>query len=168
VAISELDAHMSKLKRNSDANTAHAGSATATAFISYQDLSSALGGMDVAAGSAPGQITATLKVPLAGDITVTAALTKAGPTTIAFKVLGITANQLPQSVQNSINKTFQKKIPLKNLPNGLTLDRISTEPTGIAVTLSGHDVTFKTSQSSQSSQTSGSSETTQSSQTTRT
>jgi hypothetical protein len=157
VPISELDAHMTELKRGSDASTAHAGSATATAFISYQDLSAALGGLDVKAGSAPGQITATLNVPLAGDITVNAALTKAGPTTIAFKVLGITANQLPDSVRNSINKTFQKKIPLQNLPQGLTLDRISTESDGIAVTLSGHDVTFKTSQTSSGSGTSQSS-----------
>jgi len=156
VPISKLDAHMTKLKRSSDANTAHAGSATATAFISYQDLTSALG-LDVKEGSAPGQITATLSVPLAGDISVNAELTKGGPTTIAFKVLGISADNLPESLRNSINKTFQKKIPLQNLPQGLTLDRISTESSGISVKLSGHDVTFKTSEKSGTSGDSGTS-----------
>jgi len=53
---------------------------TATLSSPYHDLSGALGGMDVSAGAAPGQIKATLSVPLAGDITVNAALTKAGPT----------------------------------------------------------------------------------------
>jgi hypothetical protein len=156
VPISKLDAHMTKLKRNADANTAHAGSATATAFISYQDLTSALG-LEVKAGPAPGQITASLSAPLVGDISVDAELTKDGPTTIAFKVLGISAANLPEFVRNSINKTFQQKIPLQNLPQGLTLDRIFTESSGISVELSGHDVTFKTSDTSGTSGSSGTS-----------
>jgi hypothetical protein len=150
VPISELDARLTKLNRNADANTAQAGSATATAFISYQDLGGALG-LDVRAGSAPGQITASLSVPLAGTISVNAELTKDGPTTIAFKVLSISADNLPEFVQNSINKTFEQKIPLQNLPQGLTLDNISTESSGISAKLSGHDVTFKASDYSGSS-----------------
>jgi hypothetical protein len=147
VPISRLNAHMTHLKRNANANSAQAGSAQAIAFVSYQDLTNTLG-LDVKAGPAPGAITATTNVPMAGNIAVNAQVTKAGPTSIAFKVLGISADRLPQSILDSIGKTFHQTIPLQNLPHGLALQSISTESSGIAVALAGHDVTFKTSQNS--------------------
>ncbi|MEV7341504.1 DUF2993 domain-containing protein [Streptomyces sp. NPDC093544] len=156
VPISRLDAHMTHLKRSSDADSAQAGSAEATAFVSYEDLSTTLG-LDVRAGSAPGRITASLSVPIAGNIAVNAQVTKDGPTTIAFKVLGISSDQLPQSVLDSVSRTFEKKIPLQNLPHGMTLRSISTGSSGIGVTLSGHDVTFKTSEKSGTATDSGTS-----------
>jgi hypothetical protein len=146
ITISELDVHMTSLAWNSNAQTARAGYATATAYITYQDLSNALG-INVAEGSTPGRITATATVPLVGELSMDAAVTKAGPTSIAFKILSVSADQLPQSAQNQIDKTFQQTIPLRNIPHGMTLERISTGSSGISATLSGHDVSFKASSS---------------------
>ena len=151
VPISDLNVHMTKVKKGSDANGAHAGSATATAFVSYQDLSDALG-IEVKAGSAPGHIAATVMVPMIGELTVNAQVVKGGPASIAFKDVSVASDQLPESARDLISGIFDRDIPLDNIPKGLTLDRISTGSTGLSVELSGHDVTFKTSGSSTATQ----------------
>ncbi|WP_127356500.1 hypothetical protein [Actinacidiphila soli] len=90
----DLDVHMAKVRKSSDANGAHAGSATASAFVSYQDLSDALG-IEVKAGSAPGHITATVMAPMVGQLTVNARVVKGGPASIAFKDVSVASDQLP-------------------------------------------------------------------------
>lgn len=147
VPVSDLDVHMTKVRKNSDANAAHAGSATATAFVSYQDLSDALG-IEVKAGSAPGHITASVMAPMVGEFTVNARVVKGGPASIAFKDVSVASDQLPASAGDLLSRVFDRDIPLDNIPKGLTLDRISTGSTGLTVELSGRDVTFKTSGSS--------------------
>jgi hypothetical protein len=151
VAVSDLDVHMTELRRNSDARTARADSATATAYVTYRDLSDALGIEVEADPAGPGRIAATVTVPLIGDVRVGARVTKGGPAAIAFEDVEISSPQLPESARDLIGDIFQQDIPLRNIPRGLTLNRISTGPSGLTATLSGRDVTFSTDESAHAS-----------------
>ncbi|MFC9842170.1 DUF2993 domain-containing protein [Streptomyces sp. NPDC060223] len=148
IAVAELDVHMTNLKRNSDADTAQAGSTTATALVTYRDISDALG-IEVKAGTTPGRIVATVDAPLVGQFGVGAKVIKGGPTSIAFEDVGIDSDQLPDPARQLINDIFAKPIPLRNIPNGLTLDSISTNSSGLTARLSGRDVTFRMDGSSE-------------------
>ncbi|MFE2427722.1 DUF2993 domain-containing protein [Streptomyces sp. NPDC059373] len=141
VPITDLDVHLTGLKRGTDARSAHAATATATAFVSYRDLSDALG-IDIGPASTDGRVAASMSVPLIGDLQVTAQVTRAEHNSIAFTSVRVSGGQLPASVRALVEKAFQQTIPLENLPRGLTLDGLSTGRGGITANLSGHDVTF--------------------------
>ncbi|MEV7341101.1 DUF2993 domain-containing protein [Streptomyces sp. NPDC093544] len=149
IAVAELDVHMTNLKRNSDADTAQAGSTTATALVTYRDISDALG-IEVKADGTPGRIAATIDAPLVGRFGVSARVTKGGPTSIAFEDLSIDSDRLPESARKLISDVFDRSIPLRNIPHGLTLDSVSTNSSGLTARLSGRDVTFKMGGSSES------------------
>ncbi|MFJ2827865.1 DUF2993 domain-containing protein [Streptomyces sp. NPDC087263] len=149
IAVAELNVHMTHLKRNSDADTAQAGSTTATALVTYRDISDALG-IEVKAGATPGRVAATVDAPLVGQFEVSARVAKGGPTSIAFEDLTIDSDQLPDSARKLINAIFARPIPLQNIPHGLALDSLSTNSSGLTARLSGHDVTFKMDGSSES------------------
>lgn len=149
IAVAELDVSMTNLKRNSDADTAQAGSTTATALVTYHDMSDALG-IEVKAGATPGRIAATVDAPLVGQFELSARVTKGGPTSIAFEDLRIDSDRLPESARRLISDVFDQSIPLRNIPQGLTLDSISTNSSGLTARLSGRDVTFRTGGSAQS------------------
>ncbi|MDX6346608.1 MAG: hypothetical protein QOF84_1398 [Streptomyces sp.] len=141
VPISDLDVHLTGLERGTDARSAHAATATATAFVSYRDLSDALG-IDIGPASTDGRVAASMSVPLLGELQVTARVTRAEHNGIAFTSVRVSGGQLPASVRQLVEKAFQQTIPLENLPRGLTLDGLSTGHSGITATLSGNDVTF--------------------------
>ncbi|MFE9764219.1 DUF2993 domain-containing protein [Streptomyces sp. NPDC005808] len=149
IAVAELDVHMTNLKRNSDADTAQADSTTATALVTYRDISDALG-IEVKAGTAPGRVVATVEAPLLGQFQVSARVAKGGPTSIAFEDVRIGSDHLPDPARQLINDIFAKPVPLRNIPHGLTLDSISTNSSGLTARLSGRDVTFRMDGSSES------------------
>lgn len=140
VPISELDVQLSGLKRGTDAGSAHADKATATAFISYRDMSDALG-ITIGAASTSDHIQASVSVPVLGDFQVTARVVMVGHNTIAFTDVQV-GGQLPSSVSDMFARALERTIPLQNLPSGLNLTRLTTGADGLTATLSGSDVTF--------------------------
>ncbi|MFJ2647441.1 DUF2993 domain-containing protein [Streptomyces sp. NPDC087420] len=143
VAVSDLDVHMTDLRRNADARTASARSASATAYVTYRDLSDALG-VEVAAAPTAGWVVASVDAPLIGEFRVSARVVKGGPASIAFEDVRVESRQLPAAARDLIEGVFRRTVPLRNIPHGLALDRVSSGPSGLTAALSGHDVTFAT------------------------
>jgi hypothetical protein len=144
VPISTLDVQLRGLRQGTDADSAHADKATATAFISYSDLSKALG-ITIGPASTAGRIEASMSVPVLGEFHVTAKVVIAGHNTIAFTDVQVDG-QLPSIVSDPIAKALERTIPLRNVPGGLTLTRFSTGADGLTAVLSGSDVTFTKSE----------------------
>jgi hypothetical protein len=140
VPISALDVRLSGLERSGDADSAHADKASATAFISYGDLSKALG-ITIGPSATSGRIEASISVPVLGDFQITVKPAIAGHNTIAFTDVQVDSN-LPSSVSDTLTKALERTIPLQNVPGGLTLTRFSTGTDGLTAVLSGSDVTF--------------------------
>jgi hypothetical protein len=81
--VTKLTVGMDGLKTSGSADEAHVDGVTATAFLSYADVSSALG-VQVSQGDESGRVNATASLPLVRDVTVSAAVSAASGNGIAL------------------------------------------------------------------------------------
>ncbi|MET7455965.1 DUF2993 domain-containing protein [Streptomyces sp. NPDC005574] len=128
--------------RTSDDRAALARSATATARLSYADLSGALG-LDVTRGERPGEVGVRVALPFAGEITVSTTVSAASGNRVALRRPRINGAALPAAGQALLDRAFERPVPLRNIPDGLRLRSVTTTPTGLDALFSGESVTFR-------------------------
>lgn len=123
-----------------------ADSGTGSAEMSYADLSSALPNhITVAYGGAPGKVKVSGKVdvPVLGaqNVSGTADVSVVNGTGISLGNLsGISG--IPDGLGDIVGSVLQPKLQIAGLPSGLKLDTVQAGPDGIAVTVSGTDVSL--------------------------
>ncbi|MEU6508281.1 DUF2993 domain-containing protein [Streptomyces sp. NPDC046942] len=144
--VTKLTVGLNGLKTSGSAKEAHARSVDATAFVSYDDLSSALG-VQISAGDKPGRVDATAGLPLAGDVTVSAAVSAADGNSIAFSDIRVTQGELIPPAKALLDKALSKPVPLQNIPEGLHLRSVTPTESGIDARFTGTSVTFRPSTS---------------------
>lgn len=144
--ITTLNVELDRLRRSSDASEAHAASARATAFVSYQDLSDALGievGYSQDSTESEPRVAATTSLPLLGRATASARVEVAGDHSLAFRSVKV-GDGLPKAMRAIVTGMLERELQLDGIPDGLALRSITTTPDGLTATLSGKDVTFRT------------------------
>lgn len=131
------------MRQSDDGQAARADSAKASDFLSYDDLSSALG-LGITAGDRPGYVDAQVLLPLVGAGALTAKVSAGVGNTIVFTDLHLASGTLPDAGMQLFAKIFDQPIPLHNIPQGLHLDALHTSAGGLEAQLAGDDVTFRT------------------------
>ncbi|MFJ9629648.1 DUF2993 domain-containing protein [Streptomyces sp. NPDC101175] len=144
--VTELTVALDGLKTSGNADEARATSVDATAFLSYADMSTALG-TTVSQGRTPGRVDVTVGLPLVGDVTVSTKVSAASGNRIAFTDLRVTQGELIPPVKALVTKALEEPVPLRNIPEGLRLQSITTTPSGIRAHFAGRAVTFRPSAS---------------------
>ncbi|MER6425865.1 DUF2993 domain-containing protein [Streptomyces sp. NPDC001137] len=139
--VTRLTVGMDGLKTSGSADEAHADSVAATAFVSYRGVSNALG-VQVSQGDESGRVNATASLPLAGDVTVSAAVSAADGNSIAFRDVRAEQGELLPPLKSLLDKALDKPIPLQNVPEGLRLRSVTTTEDGIDARFTGRSVTF--------------------------
>jgi len=145
--VTKLTVGMDGLKTSARADEAHADGVTATAFLSYADVSSALG-VQVSQGDESGRGNATASPPHVGDVTVSAAVSAAGGNRIAFTDVRAEQGELLPPLKSLLDKALDEPIPLQNVPEGLRLRSVTTSEDGIDARFTGRSVTFRPDSSS--------------------
>ena len=145
--VTKLTVGMDGLKTSGSADEAHADGVTASAFLSYADVSSALG-VQVSQGDESGRVNATASLPLVGDVTVSAAVSAAGGNRIAFTDVRAEQGELLPPLKSLLDKALDEPIPLQNVPEGLRLRSVTTSEDGIDARFTGRSVTFRPDSSS--------------------
>ncbi|MFD3841896.1 DUF2993 domain-containing protein [Streptomyces sp. NPDC058642] len=145
--VTKLTVGMDGLKTSGSADEAHADSVTATAFLSYADVSSALG-VQVSQGHESGRVDATASLPLVGDVTVSVAVSAADGNSIAFTDVRAEQGELLPPLKSLLDKALDEPIPLQNVPEGLRLRSVTTTEDGINARFTGRSVTFQPDSSS--------------------
>ncbi|MFD9793136.1 DUF2993 domain-containing protein [Streptomyces sp. NPDC059070] len=144
--VTTLNVELDRLRRSADATEAHADSARATAFLSYRDLSGALG-FDVAYSAdstkAAPRVAATTTLPLLGRATASARVTVAGDRAIALRDVRV-AGDLPKGLRSLVTGALERELRLDGIPTGLALTSVTTDEKGLTATFAGRDVTFRT------------------------
>ncbi|MEV6550995.1 DUF2993 domain-containing protein [Streptomyces sp. NPDC051597] len=144
--ITTLNVELDHLRRSSHASEAHAASARATAFVSYRDLSRALGidiGYSRDSTRSEPRVAATASLPLFGKVGASARVETAGGRTLKLRSVKA-GDDLPKAVRGIVTGMLEREIELDGIPDGLALTSITTTPEGLTATLSGKDVTFRT------------------------
>ncbi|MFF4507997.1 DUF2993 domain-containing protein [Streptomyces sp. NPDC001401] len=150
--VSRLDLDLHGLTKSDDDSAARARSAEATAFLSYPDVSGALG-LEVSQGAGPGRISAKVQLPFGDEATVTTTVSAVSGNRIAFGKFTVAGGALPSAGEALLDKVFARPIQLRNIPEGLRLRSVTTTATGLAARFSGKSVTFHADDGSQSNST---------------
>ncbi|MGW2488227.1 LmeA family phospholipid-binding protein [Streptomyces sp. NPDC001606] len=145
--VTKLTVGMDGLKTSGSADEAHADGVTATAFLSYADVSSALG-VQVSQGDESGRVDATASLPLVGDVTVSAAVSAAGGNRIAFTDVRAERGGLLPSLTSLLDRALDEPVALRNVPEGLRLRSVTAGEDGIGARFTGRSVTFRPDASS--------------------
>ncbi|MFG2551496.1 DUF2993 domain-containing protein [Streptomyces sp. NPDC048581] len=145
--VTKLSIGLDGLKTSGSADEAHARDVEATAFLSYEDLSNALG-LHVSQGDGPGRANLTVSLPLAGDVTVSTAVSAASGNRIAFRDVRVAEGELIPPAEALLDKALEAPVPLHNIPAGLHLRSVTTTESGIEARFTGKSVTFRPSSTS--------------------
>ncbi|MFD8380464.1 DUF2993 domain-containing protein [Streptomyces sp. NPDC059679] len=140
--VAKLTVGLDGLKTSGSADDAHTRSVEATALLSYEDVSNALG-LDVSADDEPGRIDATVSLPLTGEVTVSAAVSAAVGNRIAFTDVRVTRGELIPPAKALLDRALREPIPLRNIPEGLRLRSVTATESGISARFTGKAVTFR-------------------------
>ncbi|NUV70655.1 MULTISPECIES: DUF2993 domain-containing protein [unclassified Streptomyces] len=140
--VTRLTVGLDELETSSDADQAHARAVDATAFLSYKDLSDALG-LEIEGDSGTGRVRAQLILPLSGEATVSMAVGAASGNRIAFTEFTVTQGELPAAGQILLEKVLGEPIQLHNIPKGLHLRSVTVTPSGLNAHFTGDTVTFR-------------------------
>ncbi|MGW8634829.1 LmeA family phospholipid-binding protein [Streptomyces sp. NPDC055793] len=140
--VTRLTVGLDDLQTSSDADQAQAQSVDATAFLSYEDLSDALG-LEIEEDSEPGRVRAQIALPLSGKVAVSTAVAAVSANRIAFTDFSVTQGQLPAAGQALLTKLFAEPVQLRNMPEGLHLRSITVAPNGLNAHFTGDTVTFR-------------------------
>ena len=124
-----------------------ADSGTGSAEISYADLSGALPNhLTVAYGGSPGKVKVSGKVdvPVLGeqDVSGTADVSVVNGTSISLNNLSGLGSGIAPGIGDLVSSFLQPKLQIAGLPSGLELNSVQAGPDGIAVTVSGTDVSL--------------------------
>jgi hypothetical protein len=142
IPITALNLNLYGLRSYGQSNAARADTAQASAFISYADLSNALG-PQITEDRQAGRIDATATVPLLGQVAVGARLAVDGADSIAFEDLS-THGDLPPGADGLIRQVLSQPIQLRGVPRGLRLVSVAADATGVHAQFTGTDVDFTT------------------------
>ncbi|WP_432005497.1 LmeA family phospholipid-binding protein [Streptomyces parvus] len=140
--VTRLTVGLDELETSSDADQAHARAVDATAFLSYEDLSDALG-LEIEGDSETGRVRAELILPLSGEATVSTAVEAASGNRIAFTDFSVTQGELPAAGQMLLERVLGEPIQLRNVPEGLHLRSVTVTPKGLDARFTGDTVTFR-------------------------
>ncbi|MEV0469313.1 LmeA family phospholipid-binding protein [Streptomyces prunicolor] len=140
--VSELSLRLKELRKSDDDTEALARSATATALLSYPDLSDALGPA-ISRGTRPDQVRARVLLPTGDDITVATTVSVLSGNRIAFRDFQVTGGLLPEVGRVALGTVFERPIQLRNIPQGLRLRSVTATQSGLIARLSGESVTFR-------------------------
>ncbi|MFC9061074.1 DUF2993 domain-containing protein [Streptomyces sp. NPDC057074] len=140
--VTRLTVGLDDLQTSSDADQAQAQSVDATAFLSYEDLSDALG-LEIEGDSEPGRVRAQIVLPLSGEVAVSTAVAAVSANRIAFTDFSVTQGQLPAAGQALLTKLFAEPVQLRNIPEGLHLRSVTVAPSGLNAHFTGDTVTFR-------------------------
>jgi hypothetical protein len=147
VTLDLLDARLTGVRATNHFSGVTAQQVTATAKISFPELSRLLGvPISYQAG---GRVQASKSVTVLGQTitgTVSARVSVPGGDTLGFSDVRVgiadTAIQLPQSAVNELSAVFSQQLSLTGLPFRLRVQRFDTSSQGISVTASASDVTL--------------------------
>ncbi|NUP20454.1 MAG: DUF2993 domain-containing protein [Streptomyces sp.] len=142
--VTKLTVGLDGLKTSGSAGVAHARGVEATAFLSYEDVSRALGPA-VSQGEGPGRVEAAVTLPLVGDVTVSAAVSAASGNRIAFTDVRVIQGALIDPAEALLDRALAEPVPLRSIPEGLRLRSVTTTEKGIDARFSGESVTFRPS-----------------------
>jgi hypothetical protein len=142
IPITTLQLNLYGLRSYGQSHAAQADTAQASAFISYADLSNALG-LQISEDPQPGRIDASATVPLLGQVTVGARLVADGTNAIAFQDLSTQGN-LPSGADQLVRQVLAQPIQLQGVPRGLKLTAVSVTAAGVNAQFTGSDVDFTT------------------------
>ncbi|MEV5013452.1 DUF2993 domain-containing protein [Streptomyces sp. NPDC053780] len=145
VPVTELTVDLDELELTDNAEVAHA--VDATAFLSYEDVSNALG-LEISQDTDPGRVKAVLTRPLVGEVTVSAAVSAASGNRVGFTDFHVIRGNLPVSAHRLLDKVFAEPVPLRNLPEGLRLRSVTPTATGLDAHFTGETVTYRPQSSS--------------------
>ncbi|GAA4052421.1 DUF2993 domain-containing protein [Streptomyces shaanxiensis] len=145
--VTKLTIGLDDLKTSGSAEEARARNVEATAFLSYEDLSDALG-LDVSQGDAPGRANVTVSLPLAGVVTVSTAASAVTGNRIAFRDVRVAEGELIPPAKALLEKALEAPVPLHNIPEGLHLRSVTTTESGVDARFTGKSVTFRPSSTS--------------------
>ncbi|MFJ9865829.1 DUF2993 domain-containing protein [Streptomyces sp. NPDC101165] len=140
--ITRLTIGVDGLKASGDADEARARAVDATAFLSYGDLSDALG-LRLSQDSEPGRVRATLDLPLGGEVTVTTAVSAVSGNRISFTDFRAADGAPSGPAQALLDRIFADPIPLRNIPEGLRLRLVTPTKNGVDARFTGRTVTFR-------------------------
>ena len=140
--VSELSLQLEGLTKSDDDSEARARSAEATAFLSYRDLSSALG-LEIGQGSRPGRVGAVVLLPFGKQATVTTSVAASSGNRIVFRDFTVTGGVLPGDGGRLLDRLFARPIRLRNIPDGLRLRSVTGTDGGLTARFSGSAVTFR-------------------------
>ncbi|MEU6289381.1 MULTISPECIES: LmeA family phospholipid-binding protein [Streptomyces] len=142
--VTRLTVGLDELQTSSDADQAQAQAQAvdATAFLSYEDLSDALG-LEIEGDSEPGRVRAQIALPFSGDVTVSTAVAAVSANRIAFTDFSVTEGRLPAAGQALLAKVIAEPIQLRNIPEGLHLRSVTVAQSGLNTHFTGDRVTFR-------------------------
>ncbi|MFF8481052.1 LmeA family phospholipid-binding protein [Streptomyces antibioticus] len=145
--VTRLTVGLDQLRTSGEADQAHARAVDATAFLSFEAVSDALG-LEIAEDGEPGRIRAQLVLPFSGEVTVSAAVSAVSANRIAFTDVSITQGDLPAAGRALLNRVLAEPIHLRNIPDGLHLRSVTSTPSGLNAHFTGEQVTFRPGTSS--------------------
>ncbi|MFE2271918.1 DUF2993 domain-containing protein [Streptomyces lavendulae] len=140
--VTKLSVGLDGLRAAGSADESHARRVEATAFLAYEDVSAALG-VSLSRGDEPGRIVATASLPLAGDVTVSAAVSAAKGDRMAFTDVRTIQGELIPPLKALLGKALEDPVPLENAPEGLRLRSVTATENGIDARVTGRSVTFR-------------------------
>ena len=147
VTLDSLDARLTGVRATNHFSGVTADQVTATAKISYSELSQLLG---VPISYQPGgRVQAQRSVTVLGQTitgTVSARVTVPGGDTLGFSDVRVgVANagvQLPQAIVDQLTSVFAQQLSLTGLPFRLRVDRLNATAQGVSVTATATDVSL--------------------------
>ncbi|MBG0851895.1 DUF2993 domain-containing protein [Streptomyces spinoverrucosus] len=145
--VTRLTVGLDDLKISGDAEEAHARAVDATAFLSYEDVSNALG-LEISRDTEPDRVRAVVALPLAGEVTVSTAVSAAAGNSVRFTDFRVTRGELPAPGRTLLDKIFAEPIPLRNIPEGLRLRSVTPTAGGLDAHFTGRTVTWRPDASS--------------------
>ncbi|MEU1517093.1 DUF2993 domain-containing protein [Streptomyces sp. NPDC005811] len=145
--VTRLTVGLDGLRTGGGAQRARARSVEATAFLSYADLSDALG-VEISRGDGPGRVDATVALPLAGDVTVGADVSAAAGNSVAFTDVRLAGDEPAPAARALPDRALARPVPLRNIPEGLRLESVTTTDDGLTARFTGTEVTFHPDRSS--------------------
>jgi hypothetical protein len=144
VRIARLNIALRHVDVSRDFSHGHSEFSTATALITYPDLSAALDTRLSYAGA--GRVKATQTATVAGvpvSATATAGVRVSGDAlTFTDPQVSVEGQAVPPAVADSFAALFGTSIPLTGLPFGTRVRSVRADASGVTITLTAADLTF--------------------------
>ena len=143
--IASLDVTLHHVHVTRDFQSARSEFSTATALVSYADLSQTLGATLGYAGAGRVHATTTISVagiPVTGTATTGVQLS-AGSLSFTDPTVTVDGVAVPPQVSSYFTTVFRTSIPLGGLPFGVHVEAVEASAAGVTITLSAAGLTFR-------------------------